>query len=56
MTDSIVVSEVGRTYVCRTKRGRKVCGLWGISCPVETCWHTVTHGNGIEGEIGEWSG
>jgi len=32
MTGSVVVSEVGCTYVCRTKRGRKVRGLWGISC------------------------
>jgi hypothetical protein len=24
--------------------------------PVETWWHTVTHGRGSEGETGEWSG
>jgi len=25
-------------------------------CPVEMCWHTVTHGRRSEGEAGEWSG
>jgi len=24
--------------------------------PVETWWHTVTHGRGSEGKTGEWSG
>ena len=42
--------------MCYNKYQRHVLANIRSLSPVETWWHTVTHGRGSEGETGEWSG